>query len=184
MKTHYGLSLECVFRRSHRANVCASAGGRPPRRHAVRARACRPSHQQHRRIHCEERILSAGCHGPAHNVRAPARCFLRFPLLHCVSFSYVPEQALPKWYYCRWGRWAPELLNEDMDWNNQRGVNSVQILSFLLSAYHYSGDATFLVHFDSLVNDYGYALNMVSASCCVVFSAMCSAEIRRSQTLY
>ena len=40
----------------------------------------------------------------------------------------------------RWGMWAPEKLNGDPDWAPERGVNSVEILSYLKLAKHVTGD--------------------------------------------
>ena len=42
--------------------------------------------------------------------------------------------------HIKWGVWAPETLHHDPDWAPERGVNSVEILSFLKLAYHVSGD--------------------------------------------
>ena len=35
----------------------------------------------------------------------------------------------------QWGVWNPSYLNDDPAWYSERGVNSMQILSWLLSAY-------------------------------------------------
>ena len=36
----------------------------------------------------------------------------------------------------RWGVWSPDQLNLNQSWADEHGVNSLQILTFLLSAYH------------------------------------------------
>jgi hypothetical protein len=43
--------------------------------------------------------------------------------------------------HTRWGVWSPEKLNGDPDWAPERGINSVEILSFLKATYHITGDA-------------------------------------------
>ena len=36
----------------------------------------------------------------------------------------------------RWGVWSPDQLNLNQSWADEHGVNSLQMLTFLLSAYH------------------------------------------------
>jgi len=36
----------------------------------------------------------------------------------------------------RWGMWAPDQLNLNQSWADEHGVNSLQILTYLLTAYH------------------------------------------------
>ena len=44
----------------------------------------------------------------------------------------------------RWGVWAPEQLNLNRSWSDERGLNSLQILSFLLSAYRITKKTDYL----------------------------------------
>ena len=44
----------------------------------------------------------------------------------------------------RWGVWAPEQLNLNRSWADDRGINSLQILSFLLSAFRITGNEKYL----------------------------------------
>ncbi len=60
-----------------------------------------------------------------------------------------------------WGVWAPEALNDDPDWANERGLNSLQILSHLKVAIHLCGDARFEEAYQTLIVQHGYALNTV-----------------------
>jgi len=59
-----------------------------------------------------------------------------------------------------WGVWAPQRLNHDPDWAPERGVNSVEILSFLQLAHHVSGDARYRRLALSLLHEHGYAANV------------------------
>ena len=59
----------------------------------------------------------------------------------------------------RWGVWAPEKLNHDPDWQPERGINSVEILSYLKTAAHITGDEKYQTEYLRLLNDCGYAQN-------------------------
>ena len=61
----------------------------------------------------------------------------------------------------QWGRWNPVDLNDDPFWYDERGVNSMQILSFLTTAYRLTGKKAFQDTFFNLVNEHGYHWNMV-----------------------
>eukprot|EP01012_Entosiphon_sulcatum_P007568 TRINITY_DN13878_c0_g1_i1.p1 TRINITY_DN13878_c0_g1~~TRINITY_DN13878_c0_g1_i1.p1 ORF type:complete len:778 (-),score=92.44 TRINITY_DN13878_c0_g1_i1:7-2340(-) len=61
-----------------------------------------------------------------------------------------------------WGKWAPEYVNDNPDWYDQRGLNSLQIMTWLLSAYRVSKDDIFLNAFTDLAENYGYALNIIN----------------------
>jgi len=61
-----------------------------------------------------------------------------------------------------WGRWSPKYLNDDSDYYDDRGVNSMQILSFILSAYRVTGDSKFSKAFDFLANKNGYSTNIIN----------------------
>jgi len=43
----------------------------------------------------------------------------------------------------RWAVWAPDSINFKPNWWYERGINSLQILSFLKAAYHVTGDQKF-----------------------------------------
>ena len=70
----------------------------------------------------------------------------------------------------RWGNWAPASLNDDPAWLEERGVNSLQALSFLLCAHAVAADAggdpalaaSTEATFYSLVREHGYAANAVN----------------------
>jgi hypothetical protein len=62
----------------------------------------------------------------------------------------------------RWGRWAPEYLNNNQSWYDERGVNSLQIISWLLSAYRITQDIKFMDALTLLVTKYGYGINLIN----------------------
>lgn len=63
----------------------------------------------------------------------------------------------------RWGIWAPEYLNDDPNWEMERGINSVEILSFLKLAHHLSGEARFEQAYRRLIRDHHYDQNVRTA---------------------
>jgi len=60
-----------------------------------------------------------------------------------------------------WGVWSPERLNADPQWRNERGLNSLEILSHLRVAMHLCNEPRHAVAYRSLIEDHGYALNAV-----------------------
>ncbi len=62
-----------------------------------------------------------------------------------------------------WGVWAPEYLNDDPDWAPERGVNSLEILSFLKLAYAVSGNAKYREEYERLIREHHYAENALQA---------------------
>lgn len=59
----------------------------------------------------------------------------------------------------RWGVWAPELLNGD-EWEPERRLNSMEILSYLRTALHVTGDSRFDDAYNELVEKHGYVENV------------------------
>lgn len=59
----------------------------------------------------------------------------------------------------KWGVWAPQQLNS-YDWLDERGLNSLQILSYLVSAYNITNESKFMDAYSVLVNEYGYSRNI------------------------
>jgi len=60
----------------------------------------------------------------------------------------------------RWGVWNPDSLNTNPNWLYERGLNSLQILSFLRAAYHVTDDAKFITAYRDLIAKHHYAENM------------------------
>jgi hypothetical protein len=61
--------------------------------------------------------------------------------------------------HTQWGVWAPEKLNDDPDWSMDRGVNSIELLSYLKLAGHVTGDAKYEATYRRLVREHHYAEN-------------------------
>lgn len=59
----------------------------------------------------------------------------------------------------RWGVWAPNYLNDDPIWWDQRALNSLEILSYLKVAQHLTGDAKYGQHYEKLIREHHYLLN-------------------------
>ncbi len=62
--------------------------------------------------------------------------------------------------HTRWGVWAPERLNEDPEWLVERGINSVEILSYLKATYHMTGNEKYQQAYLDLLHKHGYAENL------------------------
>ena len=62
-----------------------------------------------------------------------------------------------------WGVWAPERLNEDPDWATERGINSLEMLSYLKLAYHLSGKSRYQQIYLDLLHNHRYAQNVLAA---------------------
>jgi len=65
--------------------------------------------------------------------------------------------------HTKWGVWSPQKLNHDPDWKPERGVNSVEILSFLKLAYHMSGHKRYQKEYLDLLHKHNYADNVKRA---------------------
>lgn len=59
----------------------------------------------------------------------------------------------------RWGVWSPRQLNHDPEWRAERGINSAEMLSYLLTAWHVTGEERFLRHYRDLIENHNYAEN-------------------------
>lgn len=75
------------------------------------------------------------------------------------NFTLVGYEGHPT----QWGHWDPASLNDDQFWYDERGVNAMQILSYLSSAYRLTGAQKFADAFNYLVDVHGYAENLVNA---------------------
>ncbi len=62
--------------------------------------------------------------------------------------------------HTKWGVWSPEKLNDDPNWRTERGINSLEILSYLKLAHHVSGDKKYLREYKKLLYDHGYLENI------------------------
>lgn len=59
----------------------------------------------------------------------------------------------------RWGVWSPRLLNTT--WIDQQGLNSLEILAHLKTAYHITDNEKFQEAYLYLINEHHYALNTI-----------------------
>ena len=59
----------------------------------------------------------------------------------------------------KWGVWSPEKLNHDPDWAAERGINSLEMLSYLKLASHVSGNPKYEKMYRRLAFQYHYAEN-------------------------
>lgn len=67
----------------------------------------------------------------------------------------------------RWGVWSPAQLNDnkplegaaDINWREERGLNSLEMLSHLKTAYHITGDEKYQKEYRNLIDKHGYAQN-------------------------
>jgi hypothetical protein len=62
-----------------------------------------------------------------------------------------------------WGRWDPAYLNDNRAYSDERGTNSVQLLSFLRNAAVVTSNATYDDAADQVKELYGYGINARNA---------------------
>ncbi len=60
-----------------------------------------------------------------------------------------------------WGKWAPEVLNDDPRRYGENGLGALEILSFLKTTYHITGEERFKKEFDKLICEHGYLGNVL-----------------------
>jgi hypothetical protein len=83
----------------------------------------------------------------------------------------VTDHILDKGYYLvdkdgrptTWGVWAPERINDDPKWWEERGLNSLSILSHLKVASHLVGEPRYEKAYQDLIHKHHYALNTLKA---------------------
>jgi len=61
----------------------------------------------------------------------------------------------------RWGVWNPDSLNHSMNWYGEKGLNSLQILTFLKAGYYITKDLKFENACQKLIQDHNYAENIL-----------------------
>jgi hypothetical protein len=62
----------------------------------------------------------------------------------------------------RWGIYHPKFINDDPDWWEERGLNSLSILSYLKIAEHIAGHPRYAARYRELVEKHHYLLNTVT----------------------
>ena len=64
-----------------------------------------------------------------------------------------------------WANWEPDLLNNDDRWYYEKGTNSLEILSFLKTTYHVTGDKKYNDVYEMLIAKHHYAMNCMQYKC-------------------
>ena len=64
-----------------------------------------------------------------------------------------------------WANWEPDLLNNDDRWYYERGTNSLEILSFLKTTYHVTGEEKYNDVYNMLIRKHHYAMNCMQYKC-------------------
>ncbi len=62
----------------------------------------------------------------------------------------------------RWGVFGPQFLNDDPFWNEERGLNSTELLCYLKVASHIVPSAKYQVAYDELIREHHYLLNSLT----------------------
>lgn len=60
-----------------------------------------------------------------------------------------------------WGVWAPRDLNDNPRWMPERGLNSLELLSYLKTTEHITGDEKYRLAARELIDKHHYALNTI-----------------------
>ncbi len=60
-----------------------------------------------------------------------------------------------------WANWNPSDLNNNHKWIYEKGTNSLEILSFLKTTEHMTGDKKYAKIFDDLLSNYHYGMNVM-----------------------
>ncbi|CAF2537845.1 unnamed protein product [Rotaria sp. Silwood2] len=88
---------------------------------------------------------------------------------YILTFNITNHILTHDWYlmgenhtHTTWGIWNPILVNDNDFYQESRGLNSLQILAFLLQTYAYSGDERFLDGAYLLTESYQYDVNLIN----------------------
>lgn len=90
-------------------------------------------------------------------VRDVVRAITDHLLAH--DFNLIDHDGTPT----RWGVFSPSMLNRNRDWWEERGLNSLSIITYLKVAFTLTGDAKYEAAFNKLIRDEGYAQNAMTA---------------------
>ena len=64
-----------------------------------------------------------------------------------------------------WANWEPDLINNDDRWYYERGTNSLEMLSFLKTTYHVTGEEKYNDVYNMLIKKHHYAMNCMQYKC-------------------
>ncbi len=73
------------------------------------------------------------------------------------DFNLIDHDGRPT----RWGRFGPRDLNQGRDWWEERGLNSLSMLSYLRVAEHVTGGQKYAAAAKELIEKHGYHLNVM-----------------------
>lgn len=73
------------------------------------------------------------------------------------NFRLVDTDGIPT----TWANWDPALLNNDNKWHEEKGTNSLQILTFLTVGYYMTGNEKYKQVYDMLAQDKHYVMNLM-----------------------
>lgn len=73
------------------------------------------------------------------------------------NFRLVDTDGVPT----TWANWNPDLLNDDCKWINEKGTNTLQILTFLTVGYYMTGNEKYKKVYDMLASDRHYVMNLM-----------------------
>lgn len=83
------------------------------------------------------------------------RTHVRALMSHIVDGGYVLRDTDGE--ATRWGVWSPEKLLGDPDWHTEAPINAIEILSYLKTSAHITGDPRFHREYRRLIDQHGYA---------------------------
>lgn len=91
--------------------------------------------------------------------KAEIQKYVRLIIDHILnnSFHLIDTDGKPT----TWANWEPSSLNNDNKWIFEKGINSLEILSYLISAYHITNDKKYYDVFYDLVKKHHYDLNVM-----------------------
>jgi hypothetical protein len=89
-------------------------------------------------------------------VREVVRRIMDHVLVH--GYNMVDHDGRPT----RWGHFSPDDLNRNEAWCDERGLNSLSILTYLSVTQHITGDSKYREVFLTLALDHGYAMNAMT----------------------
>jgi hypothetical protein len=61
--------------------------------------------------------------------------------------------------HTHWGVWSPEKLNNDPEWEPEKGINSLELLSYLKLTYELTGDEKYQKEYTTLIEKHHYLEN-------------------------
>ena len=92
--------------------------------------------------------------------KARVRTVVRNLIDHLISHDFVLQDHDGK--PTRWANYRPSSLNHDIRWIDERGLNSLSMLSYLAVAHHVTGDSRYEAVARELRDTHGFAANLMT----------------------